>query len=163
MAMHNVRLALELRSRIEETSRQAAEIRASRQRIVSAQDDARRLVERRIREDAERPLEGIHLGLAEAGALLASDPERGAVLLDRLAVETNETLEGLRELARGIYPPLLADRGLPTALLTQVSRSIVPVEVQADGIGRFGTEVEAAVYFCCLEALRNAGVHGRAT
>ncbi|MEX0791116.1 MAG: ATP-binding protein, partial [Actinomycetota bacterium] len=59
------------------------------------------------------------------------------------------------DLARGIYPPLLADKGLPTALVAQANKSPIEVEVRGDGIGRYSQEVEAAVYFCCLEALQN--------
>jgi len=76
-----------------------------------------------------------------------------------LQAEAGEALENLRDLAHGIYPPLLADRGLTAALNAQAARSAVPVTVDADGIGRFGQDTEAAVYFCCMEALQNAGKH----
>src|SRR5262249_14902857 len=72
-------------------------------------------------------------------------------------------LENLRDLARGIYPPLLADLGLAAALNAQAGKSAVPVTVAAAGIGRFAQDIEAAVYFCCLEALQNAAKYARAT
>jgi signal transduction histidine kinase len=162
LAMHNVRLALELRSRVEEISRQAEEIGASRQRIVTAQDDARRALQRRIQEGPERQLASIEHGLADAESLVTSDPAQGQALLDRLAAETTSTLDALRELARGVYPPLLADKGLTAALSAQAANSSVPAAVDADGVGRFEPAIEAAVYFCCLEALQNVAAHADA-
>jgi signal transduction histidine kinase len=76
-------------------------------------------------------------------------------MLDALQQETTDALENLRDLARGIYPPLLADQGLPSALGAQARKAACPAEVQAAGIGRYPQDVEAAVYFCCLEALQN--------
>jgi hypothetical protein len=69
-------------------------------------------------------------------------------------------LENLRDLARGTYPPLLADLGLAAALNAQAAKSPLPVTVEADGVGRFGQDAEAAVYFCCLEALQNTAKYG---
>ena len=74
-----------------------------------------------------------------------------------------EALEDLRDLARGIYPPLLADQGLTAALEAQARKSAVPVTVEADAIGRFPQEAEAAVYFCTLEALQNVAKYAQAT
>jgi signal transduction histidine kinase len=76
-------------------------------------------------------------------------------LLVEIGNDTDETLETLRDLARGIYPPLLADRGLVAALESQSRKATVPVTVEADGMQRYPQELEAAVYFCCLEALQN--------
>src|SRR5262249_58887507 len=72
-------------------------------------------------------------------------------------------LETRRARARGIYPPLLADLGLTAALSAQAAKSAVPVTVEADGIGRFGQDIEAAVYFCCLEALQNIAKYAHAS
>ncbi len=162
LAMHNVRLALELRSRVEEISRQAGEISASRQRIVAAQDDARRGLQRRIQDGPERQLASIERGLEDAESLVTSEPARGQALLDQLAAKTTSALDALRELARGIYPPLLADKGLTAALSAQAVKSAVPVTVDADGVGRLAPALEAAVYFCCLEALQNVAAHAGA-
>ena len=84
-------------------------------------------------------------------------------MLDELAGETQQALEDLRDLARGIYPPLLADQGLGAALEAQARRSPVPVTVETDGVGRYAPEVEAAVYFSCLEALQNVAKYAGAT
>ena len=80
-------------------------------------------------------------------------------MLDELAGAVQETIQELRELAHGIYPPLLVDSGLGEALRAVANRSPLDVEVVTEGIGRYDGEVEAAVYFCCLEALQNAGKH----
>ncbi len=80
-------------------------------------------------------------------------------MLEELRADVQETLTELRELAHGIYPPLLRDRGLPEALQTAANRATLPTTVEADGIGRYPEGVETAVYFCCLEAMQNAGKH----
>jgi signal transduction histidine kinase len=80
-----------------------------------------------------------------------------------MRVLTARRVENLRDLARGIYPPLLADLGLAAALGAQASKSMVPVAVDADGVGRFAQDAEAAVYFCCLEALQNTAKYAHAT
>ena len=93
------------------------------------------------------------LGLAEM--LLGRDPERATATLDQLKADADDALETLRDLARGIYPPLLAERGLVVALESQARKATVPVTVDGDGVGRYSQDVEAAVYFSVLEALQN--------
>jgi len=73
------------------------------------------------------------------------------------------TGDPIRDLGRGIYPPLLADKGLAAALEAQARKALIPVSIEADGVGRYPPEVEAAVYFCCLEALQNVGKYADAT
>mgnify|MGYP003694004007 CR=1 FL=1 len=97
-----------------------------------------------------------------ADGMIERDPAKAHALLAELQRESNEALEDLRDLARGIYPPLLADRGLAAALDAQARKASVPVTVDADGIGRFEPEVEAAVYFSCLEALQNVAKYADA-
>jgi signal transduction histidine kinase len=80
-----------------------------------------------------------------------------------LQQETREALQNLRELARGIYPPLLADLGLVAALESRARKSPVPVAIDADGAGRYAQQVEAAVYFCCLEAMQNVAKYAGAS
>src|SRR5207247_5268197 len=84
-------------------------------------------------------------------------------LLGQLQTQSTEALDNLRDLARGIYPPLLADQGLAVALSAQARRASVPVEVEADGVGRYPQDAEAAVYFCTLEALQNVAKYAGAT
>jgi signal transduction histidine kinase len=84
-------------------------------------------------------------------------------MLDQLRSDTNDALEDLRDLARGIYPPLLADKGLLSALEAQARKASLPVEVQAREIDRYPQEIEAAAYFSCLEALQNVAKYAQAS
>src|SRR5205807_8336097 len=90
---------------------------------------------------------------------LEGDPAKAGAMLAELGQTVEETLRELRDLAHGIYPPLLMDKGLPDALTSAAHRSILPAEVVRTAVGRYSPEVEAAVYFCCLEALQNAAKH----
>jgi signal transduction histidine kinase len=98
-----------------------------------------------------------------ADTLIERDPSRARELLDQLRSDTNDALEDLRDLARGIYPPLLADKGLLSALEGQARKASMPVEVRAQGIDRYPQEVEAAAYFSCLEALQNVAKYAQAS
>jgi signal transduction histidine kinase len=134
-----------------------AELQASRQRLVSAQNEERRKLERDLHDGAQQQLVAlkVQLGLAER----LSEDEKLKTLLGRLRSSTDETIDSLRDLARGIYPPVLADRGLEAALSVHAAKSSQRVSVSADGVGRYPEEVEAAIYFCCLEAMQNAAKH----
>ena len=139
------------------------DLRESRRRLVAAQDLERRKLERNIHDGAQQQLVALAVKLRLARSVLEKDPARVDAMLDELAGETQQALEDLRDLARGIYPPLLADQGLGAALEAQARRSPVPVTVEADGVGRYPPEVEAAVYFSCLEALQNVAKYAGAT
>jgi signal transduction histidine kinase len=152
LVLHNIGLTEQLRARL-------VELQASRLRIVTAADDQRRRIERDIHDGAQRQLLSIESTLALAESLAGQDTERERVLVARLKAETSGTLQTLRELARGIYPPLLADQGLAAAVGAQASKVEGPVEVSTDGVGRYPVELETAVYFCCVEALQNAARH----
>ena len=91
--------------------------------------------------------------------LFQSDPDTAMAMLDEFRGDVQAALEELRELAHGIYPPLLRDRGLTEALTSAVNRVPLPTTIELGEVGRYGTEVESAVYFCCLEAMQNAGKH----
>jgi signal transduction histidine kinase len=138
------------------------DLRASRHRLVTAQDEARRRLERDIHDGAQQHLVAlaIKLRLAETTAPDFPDVQKA---LAELREDATVALENLRDLARGIYPPLLADLGLTAALGAQARMSPIPVSIDADGIGRFPQETEAAVYFCCLEALQNIAKYARAS
>jgi signal transduction histidine kinase len=131
------------------------ELRASRQRLVSAQDEERRRLERNLHDGAQQQLVALAIQLKLARTLLDRDPVKTGELLDGLQVTAGGALDDLRDLARGIYPPLLADQGLPTALESQARKAPIPVAVTAEGVTRYEQDVEAAVYFSCLEALNN--------
>jgi signal transduction histidine kinase len=137
------------------------DLRASRQRLVAAQDEGRRRLERNIHDGAQQDLVALAIKL-QLGATI-DDLAQARQIVGELHTDAAGALDNLRELARGIYPPLLADLGLAAALGAQASKSALPVAVEADGIGRFGQDTEAAVYFCCLEALQNTSKYGHAT
>src|SRR5207249_3129997 len=139
------------------------ELRASRQRLVAAQDAERRKLERNLHDGAQQQLVAVAVKQRLAAGLVTKDPAKAVELLSALQADTAEALENLRDLARGIYPPLLADQGLIAALAAQARKASVPVAVDADGLDRYPQELEAAVYFCCLEALQNVAKYAGAT
>ena len=156
LALKNVGLAADLRQRLEE-------LRASRARLVTAQDTERRRLERNIHDGAQQNLVALKIKLGLLGQLLQKDPARVSELIPQLQADADETLSTLRDLARGIYPPLLVDEGLVTALQAQARRSPIPVRLSSDGTGRYRPDLEAATYFCCLEALQNAAKYSQAS
>ena len=139
-----------------------ADLRASRERLVTAQDRERRRLERDLRDGAQRDLARLASKLGQAARALDQDEAQAKALLNEVIAEIAGTLANLRELARGIYPPLLADMGVAAALDAQARKAAIAVSVEADGIGRYPQEIEAAVYFCALEALRSAVGHADA-
>jgi signal transduction histidine kinase len=159
LAVHNARLDTALQTTLDELRKQADELRQSRARIVASGDAERRRVERNLHDGAQQHLVAMAVNLRLARDILAEDPAAAAEMMDELAGEVASTIRELRELAHGIYPPLLADSGLGEALRAAGNRSPLVVGVRADGIGRYTPEIEAAVYFCCLEALQNAAKH----
>ena len=138
------------------------DLRASRQRLVAAQDEARRRLERNIHDGAQQDLVSMAIKLRLAG-MTVEDLAEAKQVFGELQTDAAGALANLRDLARGIYPPLLADLGLAAALNAQAGRSALPVAVVADGIGRFPQDAEAAVYFCCLEALQNTAKYAKAS
>ncbi|HEX5096214.1 MAG TPA: histidine kinase, partial [Acidimicrobiia bacterium] len=158
LALHNSRLDTALQASLDDLRVANEELRASRSRIVVASDESRRQIERNLHDGAQQHLVALAVKLGLAKQLLASDPSVVEPMLDELRADAQETLTQLRELAHGIYPPLLIDRGIGEALRAAANRAVLPTQVRAD-VGRFAPEVEAAVYFCCLEAMQNAGKH----
>jgi signal transduction histidine kinase len=139
------------------------ELRESRHRIVTAQDERARTLERNIHDGAQQQLVALAVKQRLVASFVGRDDERVRAMLEELQADTSEALENLRDLARGIYPPLLADRGLAAALEAQSRKAAVPTRVEADGVGRYVQDVEAAVYFSCLEALQNAAKYAQAS
>ena len=139
------------------------ELRASQRRLVTAQDRERRRLERNIHDGSQQQLVALSVKTRLARDLTARDPAQAAEMLTQIDAEIQTALGDLRDLARGIYPPLLIDEGLGAALDAQARRSPVPTTVRADGLGRYAPEVEAAVYFSCLEALQNVVKYAEAS
>ncbi len=163
LVLANARLTADLEARLALIAQQAADLRASRQRIVAAQDEERRRLERNIHDGAQQHLVALAVKLRLAKTALLKDPEHGRRMLEEIRGEVDAALDTLRSLALGIYPTLLEEQGLPAALAAQYTRGDVPVRMETDGIGRYPIELEAAVYFCTLEALQNATKYARAS
>ena len=143
---------------------QLVEIQQSRQRIVAAQDTERRRLERDLHDGAQQQVVALKLRLALAASIAEEQAPELAASLAELGKEAGDAIEALRNLAHGIYPPLLTSSGLVPALRQQAGRLPLDIEVRPDpdDLPRFESEVEAAVYFCCLEALQNVAKHAEA-
>ncbi len=159
LALHNVRLDSALQASLEELRVRNLELQASRARIVAAADESRRRIERDLHDGAQQQLVAMAVKLGLAPTLAGDDPAAAKELFAELRTDVQEAVTTLRELAHGIYPPLLRDRGLDEALRAAATRSSLPVTVDAAEVGRVDGDVEAAVYFCCLEAMQNAQKH----
>ncbi|HEX6330480.1 MAG TPA: histidine kinase [Actinomycetota bacterium] len=139
------------------------DLRDSRKRIVTAADERARKLERNIHDGAQQQLVALTVKLRLARGLVPRDPDRAEAVLAELQTEAQTAIEDLRDLARGIYPPLLADKGLREAVEAQARKTHLPVRIDADGIGRYPQDLEAAVYFCTLEALQNVAKYAKAS
>jgi signal transduction histidine kinase len=159
LALHNLRLDSALQASLDEVRRQAAELQASRLRIVATADGERRRIERNLHDGAQQHLVALSVKLRLARQFADRDLDKAKAMIEQLSDDLAVAIDELRSLAHGIYPPLLMDRGLADALDAAARRSALPTEVRSGEIGRYAQEIEAAVYFCCLEALQNAGKH----
>ena len=151
-----------LRRREVEAAR-TEELRASRARIVEAADAARRRIERDLHDGAQQRLVSLALDVRVARSRLARDPESAGPFLDRLADELKEASAELRELARGIHPAVLTERGLAPAIETLAARAPLPVELVALPEERLPPVVEATAYFTVSEALTNVAKYAHAS
>jgi signal transduction histidine kinase len=165
LVLRNVRLSAELRARLEELSSRTEQLRESRQRIVETQDAERRRLERNIHDGAQQHLVALAVKLRLARTMATRDADRARALVSEARGQTSRALETLRDLAGGIYPPTLTERGVVAALTEQTEGLGIAIEVLDRGLGdgRLPAEVEAAVYFSALEALQNAAKHAGAT
>ena len=152
VALDNRRLAIEA-----DLARR--EKRRSNARLAARAERERRRIERDLHDGAQQSLVALRIELDLAEDLVRSDPERAVARLRELGRNVDDTLEEVRALAHGVYPPLLADKGLSEALRAVATRSTIPVEVELRDLGRFPPELESAVYFCVLEALQNVLKH----
>jgi signal transduction histidine kinase len=159
LVLRGARLRAMLRRRLEELSVREAELRVSRERLVDAQDEARRRLERDIHDGAQQHLVALAVNLRLAATLATSAPERATTLLELQEKAAEDALDTLARLSQGIYPPLLEQAGVAAALRAVVSD---PAAVRTQGDARYPADVEAAAYFCALEALQNAGKHAEA-
>ncbi|MBN8867730.1 MAG: hypothetical protein J0H98_09260 [Solirubrobacterales bacterium] len=156
LAFENARLEAEVMANV-------AELRASRSRIVEAGDAARREIERNLHDGAQQHLVSLALKLQMARARVDSEPGEAIEILDGASAELEQTLAELRELARGIHPAVLSDRGLDAALLALAHRAPLPVEVGEMPSDRLPEPVEAAAYYVVAESLTNVVRYAEAT
>ncbi|HEU4542497.1 MAG TPA: histidine kinase [Jiangellaceae bacterium] len=152
LALENAALHASLLARL-------ADVRESRARIVAAGDAERRRLERDLHDGAQQHLVAIAVKLRVVRDAVEDDPADALAVLDELKTDVQDTIQALRALAHGIFPPLLASGGLCEALPAAAARAGLPTDVEIVGVGRYPAQVETAVYFCCLEALQNAGKH----
>lgn len=155
LRLRNLRLESELRERLVQIEAQAHELHLSRQRLVAAEDGARRRIERNLHDGVQQQLVSLAVHLRRLA-------HEGSPWLADLASEAEEAVFALQELGRGIYPSVLADQGLPSALRTQAARMSIPVRIEVDpalGGQRFQRDIEAAFYYVALEALTNVQKH----
>jgi signal transduction histidine kinase len=156
LVLRNERLTQQLRT-------QLADLQAAQKRLVAAQDGERRKLERNIHDGAQQQLVAMQVRQRLVEQLIDRDPAKAKEMVAALQIDTGAALDDLRDLARGIYPPLLADKGLAAALEAQARKSPIPVRVEADGVDRLPQDIEAAVYFSVLEGLQNVAKYAEAT
>ncbi|WP_424889235.1 ATP-binding protein [Streptomyces sp. XH2] len=165
LAVHNVRLAAELSARVEEVQRQAAELDASRARIVHAQDTERRRIERRLHDGIQQELVALVAKLALARSCLRRGGDIDAALTE-MRDDAYRVIDELRELAHGIHPPILTDQGLVAAVTSCARRMPIPVTVHSEetlGGVRFALDVEESAFYLVSEALTNVLKHAAAS
>jgi signal transduction histidine kinase len=154
-ALENERLVGQLNSSLEELSQ-------SRARIVEVGDRERRRIERDLHDGAQQRLVALRVRMELVAEQIEGESPATADAIRDLEVQVEDTIDDVRAFARGIYPPLLAERGIGEALRAAGRGAPVPTVVRATGINRFPTEIEATVYFACMEALQNAAKHSAA-
>lgn len=145
---------------LDELRLQLEELRASRARIAAATDAERRLLERELHDGVQQHLVALSVNVQLARQLVESDPTAATERLAEMARDIREALESVRRVAQRIYPPLLIDRGLAEALAGAASAAGIPTRVDLAGLDRYPDDAEAAVYFCCIDALRDAAELG---
>jgi signal transduction histidine kinase len=156
LALENDRLEVELRARLEA-------LRVSRARIVEAGDAERRRLGRDLHDGAQQRLISLLIALQLARERWEDEPGEARALVEQALADARAAVGELRELAAGIHPAVLSQRGLDAALETLGARSAVPVEIDVEPAGRLPSAVETAAYFVVAEALTNVAKHAQAT
>ena len=152
--LENDRLIAQLQASIDELSRSSA-------RIAAVADRERRKIERDLHDGAQQRLVALRIKLGLIAERLEDQAPESAAAVRRLEGEVDTTIDEVRSFARGIYPPILAERGLSEALRAASRNAPIPTTVEAGGVRRHRPEIEATVYFACMEALQNAAKHAR--
>ncbi len=158
LALHNVQLDTALQASLDELRSTNEELRASRVRIVAAGDAERRKLERNLHDGAQQHLVALAVKLRLAKDAVVDDPVDAEAMIDEVRNDLQNAITELRALAHGIFPPLLISGGLAEAMPAAAARAALPTVTEI-AVGRHNQEVEAGIYFCCMEALQNAGKH----
>ena len=148
-----------LRDYVARLGERTQELEESRARLAVAAVEARRSIERDLHDGAQQRLATIAVDLGRATRMFEQDPPQARRIVQGLQGQLEAAIRELRDLAHGIYPPLLGERGLVGALPAAARRTILPCTVDVHSLGRHSPSVEAAVYFCCTEAIQNADRH----
>ncbi len=162
IGLENARLSVDLARRAEELSAQTGELRRSRERLVTVRDAQRRRLEQELRDGVGAEIATIRDEIRDDATRVVADPDGVRGSLERLSERTTIALDDLREVARGIFPPLLSDEGLAAALGALARRAGNETHLSILGgtpDTRYDAAVEAAIYFCCVQALQNAERH----
>ena len=159
LALHNMQLDAALQASLDELQLRNRELQQSRARIVAAGDAERRKLERNLHDGAQQHLVALAVKVRLTRDAVEDDPGDAIAMLDEIKGNVQDAIQELRALAHGIFPPLLVSGGLTEALPAAATRAALPTTVDLAGIGRYSPDMEAAVYFCVLEALQNAGKH----
>ncbi len=156
-------LVLGLRDYVGRLHDRTRELEESRSRLAQASVEVRRGIERDLHDGAQQRLSTLAVDIGRATRLFEKDPAAAGEVVQGLQGQLELAIRELRDLAHGIYPTALGERGLPGALPAAARRTVLPCAVEARDVGRHTPAVEAAVYFCCLEAIQNADRHSRGT
>jgi len=162
IGLENARLSVDLARRAEELAAQTDELRRSRERLVTVRDAQRHRLEHELRDGVGAEIAGIRDEIRDDAGRVVADPDGVRASLEELSGRTTVALDDLREVARGIFPPLLSDEGLAAALGALARRSGPDTQLSILGGStgvRYDAAVEAAIYFCCVQALQNAERH----
>jgi signal transduction histidine kinase len=160
LALRGAQLRTALSRRLAELQQRADELQMSRTRVVEAQDAERRRLERDLHDGAQQQLIALMVNLRLAKTLLTRSRVKGAQLLGKQRDNVLAIIDTLSDLSHGLYP---TQSGLELALRAAAAASAIPVELRIEGVGKQTETVEAAAYFCCLEALQNAAKHSAAS
>jgi signal transduction histidine kinase len=163
MVLHRARLRAELARRATDLAFRADELQESRRRLVDAQDVERRRLERDIHDGAQQHLVALVVNLRLAQTLTGRAPDRARAVLAEQVDAVDAAIATLLDLSRGLYPRALTEHGVGAALRLALAGTSVPIVVEDEGLARLPEEIEAALYFCAVEAVQNAVKHAEAS
>jgi signal transduction histidine kinase len=163
MVLHRARLRAELARRATDLAHRADELQDSRRRLVDAHDAERRRLERDIHDGAQQHLVALVVNLRLVQTLASGAPDRARAVLAEQVTAVDAAIATLVDLSRGLYPRALLEQGVGAALRGLLAGTSVPITVDDHGLGRLPEEIEAALYFCAVEAVQNAVKHAAAT